>query len=159
MSLKKETETDIQAHTHTHIYSDMLTVSDGGCHSVDTALHECRRSPAFMSSGRPSSSPRSPSPQALTLLEGARFIAWLLGRPFFRGMPTRPVAFLDPSGVSGQQSCARNNLKKDFVPHSSGRWDVRQIDTYILRHLLIYTHIYTYAIRSLFFYEDGFGIK
>ena len=51
--------------------------------------------PAFTSRGRPSSSLRRPSPQAVTLLGGARFIA---GRLFLGGMPTRLKAFLEPLG-------------------------------------------------------------
>ena len=49
---------------------------------------------------------------ALTLLGGARFIAWRLRRPFFRGMPTGPEAFLGMPSVSGTRPCIRTHLKK-----------------------------------------------
>ena len=68
---------------------------------------------------------RGPSPQALTLLGGARFIAWCLRHPFFRRMPTGPEAVLEPQGVSGLDP-----PKIGLVPHSSGWWGIQQIPTF-----------------------------
>ena len=49
-----------------------------------------------------------------SLLLGARFIAWSLRNPFFRGLSTEPEAFWGMSGVSGLQQALRPDplLKK-----------------------------------------------
>ena len=52
------------------------------------------------------------SPQTLTLLGGAMFIAWRLRRLFLRWMPMWGEAFLEMLGVSWLQLCARTHLKK-----------------------------------------------
>ena len=80
--------------------------------------------PAFMSDvpRLASSSLRGPSPLALTLFGGVRFIAWRLRNS------DGSEAFLEPPGVSGLRPDAWTPLKK-ALPHSSGRWDVRQIPT------------------------------
>ena len=56
------------------------------------------------------------SPQVLTLLKGARFIAWCLRCPFFQGVPMAPDAILEPPGVSRLQPCAWTHLKIAFCP-------------------------------------------
>ena len=73
------------------------------------------------------SSFRGPSPQALTLLRGVRFIAWRQRCPFFREMPTGLESFLVMPGASGQRPCVWTQLKKGLVPHSSSWWNGRQI--------------------------------
>ena len=45
--------------------------------------------------------PQGAIPWTLNPLGGPRIIAWRLGRPIFRGMPTGYKVFLEPPGVSG----------------------------------------------------------
>ena len=81
-------------------YTDLV-----GCVLVPVAVGRGGHWPA-------SSSLRGQSPQALTLLGGARFITWRLGCPFLGGMPKGPEAFLEPLGVSGLWPCDRTYLKR-----------------------------------------------
>ena len=73
--------------------------------------------------------PQRAVPQAQNLLRRTGFITWNLRRPFFRGMPTGPEAFLELTGMSGQWPCARTHIKKGLVLYSSSWWDVRLILT------------------------------
>ena len=50
--------------------------------------------------------------------------------PLFRRMLTGVKAFLESLGVSELWPCAQTHLKKSLVPHSSGRWVIRQIPTF-----------------------------
>ena len=84
---------------HIGRYTDLI-----GCVLVPIAVG---RSEPWLAS----SSLRRLSPLALTLLGGARFIAWYLRCPFFRGMLTGPVTFLEPPGVSGLRLGALSHLK------------------------------------------------
>ena len=104
-------------------------------HPVEYAWRRCYGSPAFTSRGRPPSPSLSrTSPQALTLLGGVRFIAWCLRHLLCRGIPTGPETFLEPPGESGRRPCTLTDLKKGFVPNSSGRWDVQIAEIYYLWH-------------------------
>ena len=47
--------------------------------------------------------------------------------PLFRGMPTRPEAFLELPAVSEQRPCARTHVKKGLGPYSAVSWGVCQI--------------------------------
>ena len=93
--------------------------ASNGSRSRLSDMDSCK--PAFMS-GAPrsaSSSLRGPSSQAVTLIGGARFIAWRFRCPFLVQCPRRVWAMalrLEPP-------------KKGFVPHSSSRWDKWQIPT------------------------------
>ena len=51
---------------------------------------------------------------------GGRFFCLDPEAPYFREMPTGPMAFLGMPCASGLRLCARTHLKKGFVPHLSG---------------------------------------
>ena len=62
--------------------------------------------------------PQRAIPQALTLPGRAGFITWRLKCPFFREVPTRPEAFLEPPGVPGPRPFPRSHLYKNPLFHT-----------------------------------------
>ena len=114
-----------------------------------------------------SSSLRGPSPQDLTLLVGARFIAWHLRYPFFRWMPTGLEGFLELLGVSVLLNCARTYLNKPLchirpvggtndkyrLPPSSQTWQFQTDTSTCCTHIFMYVLFiqYTFPTNFLFF--------
>ena len=69
----------------------------------------------------------------------------VLEAPLSRGMLMRPKAFLELSGVSGLRPCAWTHQKNGLLPHSSIRWDIRQISL-SYRALLFMSNIQIFLI-------------
>ena len=94
-------------------YTDLAGCpGSAGCRSRPSDMNSCRQAFMFGRAKTGILEPQGSVPQTLTLLRGARFVAWRQRCPFFRGMPTRLKAFLEPPGVSRLRPCARTHLKK-----------------------------------------------
>ena len=119
-------------------------------------LVECVLVPVAACQGVPwpaSLSLRGPFPQALTLLEGARFIAWYLRCSLFKGMQTGPEAFLEPPGVSRLQPCTQTHQKKGLVLYSFSWWDIRQKTTFSQQsNLTVWTDTSICCTKTLILY-------